>query len=250
MSAPAYDRIGVGYSDIRRADSRIEAAIREALGDARIVLNIGAGAGSYEPTDREVIAVEPSPAMIAQRPADAAPAIQGVAEAIPLKDQSVDATMGIFTMQHWDDVDRGLTEVLRVTRKRIVFLTLDLDVTAHMWLCRDYLPEIIEHDRKAFPTITHLQTVLPNVQVETVSVPADCTDGFLVALWSRPEAHLDPHVRRASSTWHRLSPAVIENGLDRLRQDLDSGEWDRRYGPLRTQAALDIGLRLLTAELS
>ena len=250
MSAPAYDRIGVGYSDIRRADSRIEAAIREALGDARIVLNIGAGAGSYEPTDREVIAVEPSPAMIAQRPADAAPAIQGVAEAIPLKDQSVDATMGIFTMQHWDDVDRGLTEVLRVTRKRIVFLTLDLDVTAHMWLCRDYLPEIIEHDRKAFPTITHLQTVLPNVDVETVPVPADCTDGFCVALWSRPEAHLDPHVRRASSTWHRLSPAVIETGLDRLRQDLDSGEWDRRFGHLRTLGTLDIGLRLVKAELS
>jgi len=250
VSAPAYDRIGVGYSDIRRADSRIEAAIREALGDARIVLNIGAGAGSYEPTDREVIAVEPSPAMIAQRPADAAPAIQGVAEAIPLKDQSVDATMGIFTMQHWDDVDRGLTEVLRVTRKRIVFLTLDLDVTAHMWLCRDYLPEIIEHDRKAFPTITHLQTVLPNVDVETVPVPADCTDGFCVALWSRPEAHLDPHVRRASSTWHRLSPAVIETGLDRLRQDLDSGEWDRRFGHLRTLGTLDIGLRLVKAELS
>lgn len=250
MSAPAYDRIGIGYSDVRRADPRIETAIREALGDARTVLNIGAGAGSYEPTDREVIAVEPSPAMIAQRPADAAPAIQGVAEAIPLDDKSVDATMGVFTMQHWDDIDDGLDEVVRVTRQRIVFLTLDLDVTAQMWLCRDYLPEIIEHDRKAFPTITHLQTVLPNVQIETIPVPADCTDGFLVALWSRPEAHLDPNVRRASSTWHRLPPPIVENGLDRLRQDLDNGEWDRRYGPLRTQAALDIGLRLVTAELS
>ena len=235
MSAPAYDRIGVGYSDVRHADPRIEAAILEALGDARTVLNIGAGAGSYEPTDREVIAVEPSPAMIAQRPANAAPAIQGVAEAIPLQDKSVDATMGVFTMQHWDDVDRGLTEVLRVTRKRIVFLTLDLDVTAQMWLCRDYIPEIVEHDRKTFPTIEYLQAVLPNVQVETVPVPADCTDGFLVALWSRPEAHLDPNVRRASSTWHRLSPEIVETGLEGLRRDLDSGEWDRLHGPLRTQ---------------
>lgn len=249
MNAPAYDQIGVSYSDIRRADPRIEAAIWRALGDAQTVLNIGAGAGSYEPTDREVIAVEPSPVMIAQRPADAAPAIQGVAESIPLGDESVDATMGVFTMQHWDDVDRGLTEVLRVTRKRTVFLTLDLDVTAQMWLCRDYLPEIIEHDRKAFPTIAHLQTVLPNVQVETVPVSADCTDGFLVALWSRPEAHLDSNVRRASSTWHSLPPAVIETGLDRLRHDLNSGEWDRRHGHLRTQASLDIGLRLVKAEL-
>jgi SAM-dependent methyltransferase len=249
-SAPAYDRIGASYSYVRRADPRFEAAIWEALGDAQTVLNIGAGAGSYEPKDREVIAVEPSPVMIAQRPATAPPAIQGVAEAIPLEDKSVDATMGVFTMQHWDDVDHGLAEVLRVTRKRIAFLTLDLDVTAQMWLCRDYLPEVVEHDRKAFPTIAHLQALLRNVEVETVLVPADCTDGFLVALYSRPEAHLDPNVRRASSTWHRLQPAVIQRGLDQLRHDLDSGEWDRRYGRLRTLDTLDVGLRLVKAELS
>ena len=249
MSAPAYDRIGISYSDIRRADPRFEVAIWKALGDARSVLNIGAGTGSYEPTDREVIAVEPSPVMIAQRPPDAAPAIQGVAESIPLEDKSVDATMGVFTMQHWDDVDRGLSEVFRVTRKRIVFLTLDLDITQQMWLCRDYLPEITEHDRTAFPTIPHLQAVLPNVQVEAISVPADCTDGFLVALWSRPEAHLDPDVRRSSSTWHQLPSAVLQSGVNQLREDLDSGEWDRRYGHLRTLGALDVGLRLVTAEL-
>jgi SAM-dependent methyltransferase len=249
VSAPAYDRLGISYSDIRRADPRFEAAIWKALGDARSVLNIGAGTGSYEPTDREVIAVEPSLVMIAQRPPDAAQAIQGVAESIPLEDKSVDATMGIFTMQHWDDIDRGLSEVLRVTRKRIAFLTLDLDVTAQMWLCRDYLPEIVEHDRKAFPTISHLQAVLPNVQVEAISVPADCTDGFLIALWNRPEAHLDPNVRRSSSTWHRLPSAVVERGVNQLRQDLDTGEWDRRYGHLRTLRALDVGLRLVTAEL-
>jgi SAM-dependent methyltransferase len=143
MSAPAYDRIGLSYSEVRRADPHLQAAIDSALGDAKRVLNIGAGAGSYEPGDREVIAVEPSPLMIAQRPADAAPVIRGTAESLPLEDKSVDATMGVFTMQHWDDVDRGLAEVLRVTRERIVLLTLDLDVTAEMWLCRDYLPEIV-----------------------------------------------------------------------------------------------------------
>jgi SAM-dependent methyltransferase len=249
MNTPAYDRIGLSYSEVRRADPRFEAVIWRALGDAESVLNIGAGAGSYEPTDREVIAIEPSSVMIAQRLADAAPAIQGIAESLPLKDNSVDATMGVFTMQHWDDVDRGLAEVLRVTRKRIVLLTLDLDVTAEMWFCSDYLPEIIEHDRKAFPSITHLQDVLPFLQVEVVPVPADCTDGFCVALWSRPEMHLDPNVRRASSTCHVLPPSVIHTGLDRLRQDLEHGEWDRRHGQLRTQSALDVGLRLVTAEL-
>ncbi len=140
MSAPAYDRIGLGYGAVRRPDPRLESTLWDALGDAEVVLNIGAGTGSYEPRNREVIAVEPSPVMIAQRPADRARAIRGVAESIPLADKSVDATMGVFTMQHWSDVDRGLREVLRVTRRRIVFFTLDLDVTAQMWLCRDYLP--------------------------------------------------------------------------------------------------------------
>lgn len=249
MKAPAYDRMGVAYSDVRRADPRFETAIWAALGGARCVLNIGAGAGSYEPRDREVVAVEPSPVMIAQRPPDAAPAIQGVAEDIPLEDESVDATMGVFTMQHWDDVDRGLAEVLRVTRDRVVFLTLDLDVTAEMWLCRDYLPEIVAHDRETFPTIAHLESALPNTRAETIPVPADCTDGFCVALWSRPEAHLDPGVRRSSSIWHLLPAAVVEPALDRLRRDLESGEWDRNHGRLREKGSLDIGLRLVTAEL-
>jgi SAM-dependent methyltransferase len=249
MSGPAYDRIGLSYSDVRRADERVQAAIWKALGDVGSVLNVGAGAGSYEPRDRDVIAVEPSPVMIAQRPTGSARVIQAVAESLPLSDKSVDATMGIFTMQHWDDVDRGLAEVLRVTRKRIVLLTLDLAVTAEMWLCADYLPEILEHDREAFPSIAHLQAVLPCVQVEPVPVPTDCTDGFCVGLWSRPVMHLDPAVRRSSSVWHALPPAIVDRGLARLRQDLESGEWDRRHGHLRAQAALDVGLRLVTAEL-
>jgi SAM-dependent methyltransferase len=249
VKAAAYDRMGVDYSQVRRADPRFEAAIWAALGDARSVLNVGAGAGSYEPRDRKVIAVEPSPVMIAQRLAGTAPAIQGVAESLPLGDKSVDAAMAVFTMQHWDDVDRGLAELLRVTRDRVIVLTLDLDVTAELWLCRDYLPEIVEHDRETFPTIEHLADVLPNVRVEALPVPANCTDRFCVALWSQPEAHLDPDVRRSSSIWHLLPDSVVEAGLGRLRSDLESGEWDRRYGPLRTQPSLDVGLRLVSAEL-
>ncbi len=249
MKAPAYDRLGRHYSDVRRADPRFAAAIWTALGDARTVLNVGAGAGSYEPTDREVIAVEPSPVMIAQRPPGAVAALPGVAEALPLADRSVDATMGVFTMQHWDDVERGLAEVLRVTRERIVLLTLDVEATAAMWLCREYAPEIIEHDRETFPTIAQLKATLPKVTVETLSVPSDCSDGFCVALWSRPEAHLDPAVRRCSSIWHLLPDAVVERVVAELGRDLESGEWDRRHGHLREQAALDVGLRLVRAEL-
>ena len=118
-----------------------------------------------------------------------------------------------------------------------------------MWLCRDYLPEIVEHDRETFPTIAHLQDVLPRLEVDTILVPADCTDGFCIALWSRPEAHLDPAVRRASSIWHLLAPSVVDRGLDRLRRDLASGLWDRSYGQLRAQATLDVGVRLVKVEL-
>lgn len=233
MSAPAYDRIGLSYSGVRRADPRFEAAIWSALGDARSVLNVGAGAGSYEPLDRDVIAVEPSAVMIAQRPSSAAPAIQGVAESLPLQDKSVDATMGVFTMQHWDDVELGLAEVLRVTRERIVFLTLEPDVTAGMWLCRDYLPEIVEHDREAFPTIAYLQAALSGVRVEALPVPNDCADGFCVALWSRPEMHLDP--RRAQGLIHLACACAGDRGQRPGAPAPGPGE--RRVGPpLRTPA--------------
>ena len=204
MSAPTYDQMGIDYSDVRRADPRIETAIWSALGDARSVLNVGAGAGSYEPPDRKVIAVEPSPVMIAQRPTAAAPAIQGVAEDLPLEDGSVDATMGVFTMQHWQDVDRGLAEVRRVTRERVVFLTLDVDVAADVWLLRDYLPEIAEIGHASFPSLEQLASAFPDLEVETLPAPSDCTDGFCIALWSRPEEHLDPRIRQASSVWHAL----------------------------------------------
>jgi hypothetical protein len=157
--------------------------------------------------------------------------------------------MGVLTMQHWQDVDRGLAEVIRVTRKRIALITLDVDAMAEMWLARDYLPEMIEQDRRDFPALEHLESLLPGLQIDTVPVPSDCSDGFCVALWNRPETHLDPRVRQASSTWHRLSEPAVERALKQLRRDLDSGEWDRRYGHLRVQEELDVGLRLVSAEL-
>ncbi len=249
MGSRAYDRMGIDYARVRRPDPRIEAAIHAALGDARTVLNVGAGAGSYEPSDREVIAIEPSPVMIAQRPAGAAPAIEAVVEDLPLADDSVDVVMGVFTMQHWSDVDRGLAEVARVGRDRAVFVTLDMDVAASMWLGAEYLPEMIEADRRDFPSLEQLAAALPGLEVDELPVAGDCADGFALALWRRPEAHLDPHVRQASSNWHRLEPEVVDRALGELAADLESGEWDRRHGDLRELDELDVGLRLVRAEL-
>jgi SAM-dependent methyltransferase len=249
-TASVYDRIGLSYSQVRRPDPRFEAAIWNALGSAKSILNVGAGSGSYEPVDREVTAVEPSPVMIAQRPDNAAPAIQSTVEALPLRDKSVDATMCVFTMQHWDNVQQGLDEVLRVTRDRVVILTVDPNVMAGMWLCSEYLPEIAEHDRRTFPSMEYLEARLPRLSIGTVPVPADCTDGFCIAFWSRPEAILDPRLRQASSIWHLLPVAVVEEGLTRLHRDLESGEWDRRFGRLRKHAALDVGLRIAVSELT
>lgn len=249
MSTPAYNRMGVNYSDFRRPEPRIEAAVLAALGDAESVVNVGAGSGSYEPRDREVVAVEPSPVMIAQRPPGAVAAIPGVAEALPLEDESVDAAMGVLTIHHWQDQGLGLAEMRRVARKRIVLVTIDAEVLARVWIVEDYLPEAAAIDRAAMPSLEWLRTILPNAGVETLPCPSRCLDGFTVALWDRPELLLDPAVRRASSIWHRIPPAVAERGLRQLAADLESGRWDRRHGHLRSQAELDIGLRLVREEL-
>ncbi len=249
MSGAAYDELGVNYSDFRRAEPRIEARIWAALSDARSVVNVGAGTGSYEPLDREVIAVEPSPVMIAQRPKGAAPALQGVAEALPLEDRSVDAAMGVFTIHHWDDLNAGLTEMRRVARKRIVLATIDAEVNARAWTLTEYFPEAMALEEEAMPSIASLESHLPGATIEPVPIPSRCRDEFTSALWDRPELFLEPATLRASSLWHRLDPEVIERGQKRLRADLESGRWDEKHGHLRSLPELDVGLRLVRAEL-
>jgi ribosomal protein S18 acetylase RimI-like enzyme/SAM-dependent methyltransferase len=199
VSAPTYNRLGLNYSDFRRPEPRIEAAIWEALGDARSVVNVGAGSGSYEPTDREVIAIEPSPVMIAQRRPGSAPALEGVAEALPLEDKSVDAAMGVLTIHHWQNLEAGLAEMRRVSRRRIVLLTLDAKAASEAWLIKDYFPELGSMDRDVMPSRARIRACLPGARIEPVPVPRGCLDGFAIALWERPEWLLDPEVRRASS---------------------------------------------------
>jgi SAM-dependent methyltransferase len=245
----AYDRIGLGYGAVRRPDPRIAARVEAALGDARTVLNVGAGAGSYEPADREVTALEPSRTMIAQRPPGSAPVVEGVAEALPFDEDSFDAAMAIITIHHWRDVRAGLAEMARVARRRLVVLTFDPAPIADLWLVRDYFPGALDYHAAAMPSLGELAVMLPGAAVEPVPVPSRCADGFFVALWDRPELHLDPAVRRASSVWHRLPQEQIDDGLARLAADLQSGRWDARNGHLRRLAELDVGLRLLSVEL-
>ena len=224
---PAYDAIGVGYRTTRREEPRIARAIWDVLGDAKSVANIGAGTGNYEPRDREVVAIEPSEVMIGQRAADAAPALQGVAEAIPLADDSVDAAMAVITDHHWSDRALGLAEMQRIARKRVVALTLDLTPRFEFWLMRDYLTEYESLVPKGAPGLCEL-AVGSAATIRPVPVPHDCVDGFGLAFWRRPAAYLDPEVRAGISFFHLLDKEHVERAMERLADDLASGAWAQR----------------------
>ncbi|MGH2759720.1 MAG: class I SAM-dependent methyltransferase [Actinomycetota bacterium] len=247
MTDAAYDTIGRGYARTRRPDPRIAAQILAALGEARSVVNVGAGAGSYEPNERDVVAVERSMEMIGQRPATAAPAVQGDAMALPFADDTFDAALAVLTMHHWPDQAAGAEELRRVARSRIVVLTHYTDELKGFWLTEDYFPEVADLDREVFLTSEHLGELLDIASVEPVMVPIDCMDGFLAAFWARPEAYLDEAVRAGISFFHRFEPAVIVERLDRLADDLSSGLWEERHGHLRHFHELDFGYRLVVA---
>ncbi|WP_437896473.1 class I SAM-dependent methyltransferase [Sorangium sp. So ce124] len=248
MSA-LYDRIGAGYSATRRTEPRIEALIRGALGDARSVVNVGAGAGAYEPTDREVLAVEPSAAMIAQRPLGAAPALQATAERLPLPDQSFDAALAVNTLHHWTDLRAGLRELRRVARKRIVIFMRDPPSGEPFWLTEDYLPAL-DPSRRNSAIVDVIREELPSVKSLPFQLPRDCADGLFAAYWGRPEMYLDAEVRRNISNFALAEEGDVAKGLAWLRADLASGEWDRKYGALRRLESLDLGHRVLLAELA
>lgn len=248
MTGAAYDRLGLGYSAVRQPDPQIAARVETALGDAKSVLNVGAGTGSYEPAGREVTAIEPSQTMIDQRPPGSAPVVQGVAEDLPFADNSFDATMAMITVHHWSDARKGLAEMARVARQRVVVLSFDPAPAAELWLV-DYFPAALDYHAKAMPPIDELAALPPNASVEPVPIPSGCADGFFLGIWDRPEMHLDPDVRRASSVWHLIPDSEIEHGLAMLRADLESGKWDERNGHLRELAQLDVGLRLIVAKL-
>ena len=238
-----YDEIGVDYARLRQPDPSIAAMIAAALGPARHVLNVGAGAGSYEPEGCRVTAIEPSQEMIRQRPASAATIIEGVAENLPFADNSFDAAMAVLTLHHWADQAKGLAEMRRVTRGPIVLLTYDAAVRG-FWLA-DYIPELATLDDGQFPPMAAYAQWLGAVEILPVPIPHDCRDGFLCAYWRRPAAYLDPRIRAAMSSFWKIGD--VSAAIDRLADDLKSGAWRARYGQLLDQDAADFGYRLVIA---
>lgn len=245
MSKPQlYDSIGTTYTVTRCTEPRIAAQVWAALGDARTVLNVGAGTGSYEPPDRAVLAVEPSAVMRAQRPPGAAPCVAATAERLPFDDRSFDAAMAIATTHHWNDPIAGLREMKRVASRVVVF-TFDFDRLNDFWLTRDYMPEV-PGLIVGYPSLTEQADAI-GARTEPVMIPWDCADGFFEAYWRRPEAYLDDSVRRGISVWSRVGPEIEERAVRRLRDDLASGHWAERNHDLLDLDAIDLGIRLLIA---
>jgi hypothetical protein len=250
MAEPIYDRIGVGYGAHRRGDPRIASRIDGALGDALTVVNVGAGAGSYEPCNREVTAVEPSAEMISQRPAEAAPVVQASAESLPFGDHTLDAAMGVLTAHHWAGLSAGLNEMQRVARLRIVMVAFDPEALEELWITADYFPAMLELKRPSGVGSRELSEMLPATKTSPLPVPRDCEDHFFAALWARPELLFDDDIVRPMWVWQGISGEARRAGRERLAADLESGAWEQRYGHLRQQPELDVGLRLVVSELS
>jgi SAM-dependent methyltransferase len=240
-----YARIGDGYASYRQPDPRIAAHIAHALGDARSVLNVGAGAGSYEPIDREITAVEPSASMRAQRPASLPIAIDAVAQRLPFPDARFNAAMATFTVHQWPDLSAGLAEIRRVTRGPIVILTCDPNALDRFWL-HEYAPEVTRIEAGRYPPIETIVAALSgHTDVLSVPVPLDCRDGFNEAYYGRPERLLEEGARRACSAWSFVEPEAVDRFVTNLRRDLADGTWEKRWGHLRTQPELDGPLRLI-----
>lgn len=239
-----YGAIGATYARFRQEDPRIAAAIRAALGDARRIVNVGAGAGSYEPTDCDVTPVEPSATMRAQRPPHRAPAIDAVAENLPFPDKTFDAALASVTIHQWTDLARGLSELRRVTRGPIVLMVADPDRLRDFWL-NVYAPEVLAQESRRFPPVSDVCALLGGAGVEPVPIPLDCKDGFNEAYYGRPDMLLDPAARLACSSWSFVTPDIVARFEAALRADLQSGAWDARFGHLRTQPTYDGSLRLI-----
>jgi SAM-dependent methyltransferase len=246
MSVAPYDRLGRGYGRVRQPDPRIAAQIDAALGEARTVLNVGAGTGSYEPEGREVMAVEPSAEMIGQRPPGSAPVVQASAEALPFSDGSFDASLAVLTAHHWLDLGTGLAEMRRVSRERIVIVTFDSEALAELWIARDYFPEMLTLKRRSEATSSELGGLLAGAAIEPIPVPHDCTDQFFAALWARPEKLFDEEIVKPMWVWQSISEEARRSGRERLRVDLENGIWEQRYGHLRALPSMDVGLRLVS----
>lgn len=240
-----YDELGVGYALGRRTDARWLRAVVHALGDASSIVDVGAGTGSYEPTGRSVLAVEPSAEMVRQRPPGAAPVVRAVAESLPLRDNTFDAALAVLTVHHWSDWRRGLAELRRVAPLRVV-LAYDTRLHADFWFVRDYVPEIADLELGR-PSADDIARELDADSVTPLPLPWDFTDGVFPAYWRRPAAYLDPRVRRSCSALAQTDPDAVERGIGQLRVDLDTGRWQDRHQDLLRAEEWDAGFRLIVS---
>jgi SAM-dependent methyltransferase len=246
-TSPVYDTIGRDYVAHRQADPRWEAVIHEQLGDGRVVVNVGAGTGNYEPTDRTVIAVEPSTVMVEQRAVGGAPVVRASGSALPLPADCADAAMAILTLHHWGDWASGLAELRRVASRQIV-LAIDFELHSRFWFLEDYVPEVGEFTRCIEPGADTVAEIIGARASIPLLVPRDMRDGVLGAYWCRPEAYLDPAVRANCSGLALADPAAVARGVSALEADLASGEWQRRHDDLADLPEIDLGYRLIVAE--
>lgn len=230
-----YATIGFDYRRYRQPEPEFEAAIHAAIDDARTVLNVGAGAGSYEPRDRQVTAVEPSASMRAQRPSSLPEAIDATAESLPFEDDTFDATMTTFSAHQWQDLRAGLAQLRRVTTGPVVVMTCDPELLDRFWL-NDYAPEVIATEARRYPPLPAIAEGLGgSVEIVRPPIPLHCQDGFSEAYYGRPEMFLEPGARLANSAWSFVPVDRADNAITQLRSDLTSGAWDSRHGRLRTQ---------------
>ena len=239
-----YGAIGRGYSKYRQPDPRIFAEIVRHLDGARKVLNVGAGAGSYEPRDREVTAVEPSASMRAQRSKELPQAIDATAENLPFAEDSFDASMATFTVHQWSNLECGLGEMRRVTRGPVVILSCDPTALEKFWL-HEYAPEVTKVEASRYPPIDKIAQFLGKVEIAKIPIPFDCRDGFNEAYYGRPERLLEPGARLACSGWSFVGPEVADRFVSHLQRDIADGSWDRRFGHFRALPEFDGPLRLI-----
>lgn len=241
-----YDQSGQKYSKHRQTEPEIEARIKKVLGDAKTVLNVGAGAGSYEPIDRYVVAVEPSAEMRKQRlENNKIPAINAKGETLPFDDAAFDVAMAMITIHHWPNMEKGIKELCRLAKQKVIIMTFDPDALDTFWNA-NYFPELIEVEKARYPTIDFIVKALNgNCEVINIPIPLNCKDGFQEAFYGRPEGFLKKEVRLAQSAWGFLSDELQEQLVKRLAIDLQSGAWDKKYGHLRTQASFEGALRLV-----
>jgi len=246
-----YDSIGVGYAQCRREDAVLYAKIISALGNCQTVVNVGAGAGSYEPRDRTVLAVEPSEVMARQRSPGMPPAIKATADRLPFHDKSVDACMTVLSVHHWHPSQiAGVHEMRRISRERVVIVTIDPRISAQVWLMADYLPEVADLDRQVFPLPeTICEWLGARTEIEVIPISRDTVDWTLISFWAHPERVLNPAARAATSGFARQPNSVVERVVSHVERDLKSGLWEERYDHLRRLDEYDAGLRIITARL-